>query len=108
MQLGGVILQSYINIFQFSPVAITNKNKKDCPKSLKLWYSSITLPELSPPKKKTARIEKMNSTRTSSKKTLASADTDNVIVYISAYKPSFLLASLTILVTRITLIILAS
>jgi hypothetical protein len=29
IQFGGVILQSYINMFQFSPVAITNKNKND-------------------------------------------------------------------------------
>lgn len=108
MQFGAVILQSYISIFQFSPVAITKRNKNDYPKSLKLWYASITLPSFRFPKKKTAKIENINSTSTKSKNTLASADTDKVIVCIKACKPSFLLASLTILVTLMTLIIRAN
>lgn len=107
-QFGAVMLVSYMSMFQFSPVAITKRNKNDCPKSLKLWYSSITFPSLREPKKKTANIENMNSTSTKSKKTLASADTDKVIVCIKACKPSFLLANLTILVTLMTLIIRAS
>ncbi len=68
----------------------------------------MMLPSLRLPKKKTNKIEKMNSTSTSSKNTFINADTDKVIVYISACKPSFLLAKRTILVTRITRIILAN
>lgn len=68
----------------------------------------MMLPSLRLPKKKTNKIEKMNSTRTSNKNTFISADTDSVIVCMRACKPSFLLASRTILVTRMTLIILAS
>lgn len=107
-QPGGVLLQSYITMFQFSPVEITNKNRKDCPKLLKFRNSSITLPSLKSEKKNTAKIEKMNRTNIRSKNTFAKAPTDSVIVYINAYKPSFLPASLTTLVTRITRIILAS
>lgn len=35
VQLGGVSIQSYISMFQFSPVEITNKSKKLWPKFVK-------------------------------------------------------------------------
>lgn len=106
-QLGGVSTQSYINMFQFSPVEITKRVKNDCPKSLKFLISLITLPSVSELKKNTAKIEKMNSTSIKSRNTLERGPTESVIVCINAYRSLFLPASLITLVTRNTLIILA-
>lgn len=100
-------MQSYITIFQDSPVARTNKNKNDCPQFVKFLYSLIMSPLVMPEKKNTPRIENINRTSIRSKNTLANAPTDNVIVDIKAYNPSFLPASLMIRVTLRTLIILA-
>jgi hypothetical protein len=106
-QLGVVSTQSYINIFQFSPVEITKRVKNDCPKSLKFLISLITLPSVSALKKNTAKIEKMKRTSINSRNTFESGPTDSVIVYIKAYRSLFLPASLITLVTLRTLIILA-
>jgi hypothetical protein len=67
----------------------------------------MTTPSVISPKKNEARLAKIKSANTKSKKTLKSAPTDSVIVYISAYNPTFFFAKRTILVTLNTLIILA-
>lgn len=59
------------------------------------------------PKKNDAKLAKIKSANTKSKNTLKSAPTDSVIVYISAYNPTFFFAKRAILVTLNTLIILA-
>lgn len=107
MQFGGVSTQSYINIFQFSPVEITKRVKNDCPKSLKFLISLITLPSVSELKKNTAKIEKIKRTSINSRNTFERGPTESVIVCINAYKSLFLPASLITLVTLNTLIILA-
>jgi hypothetical protein len=107
MQLGGVSMQSYISMFQFSPVDITNRVRNELPKSLKFLMSEMMLPSVIVEKKNTARIEKMNRTSISSRNTFESGPTDNVIVCISACKSLFFLASFIMRVTRSTLRILA-
>jgi hypothetical protein len=107
MQVGGVFIQSYITIFQDSPVDRTNIKRKACPQFEKFLYSLKISPDVMPEKKNTPSTENINRTNISSKNTLASAPTDRVIVDINAYKPSFLPASLIMRVTLRTLIILA-
>jgi hypothetical protein len=107
MQLGGVSMQSYISMFQFSPVEITKRVRNELPKSLKFLMSEIMLPSVIVEKKKMAKIEKMNRTSIKSRKTFESGPTESVIVCISAYKSLFFFASFIILVTRSTLRILA-
>ena len=106
-QFGGVSIVSYINIFQFSPVEMTNSVKNDYPKSLKFLMSEMTSPSVNDEKKNTAKIEKINRTNISSKNTFDNGPTDKVIVCIKAYRSLFLPASLITLVTLNTLKILA-
>lgn len=106
-QPGGVLLQSYMSMFQFSPVVMINNKRKLCPKSLKFLKSEMTFPDFRSEKKNTARIEKMNSASIRSKNTFASELTDSVIVCINALSPSFFDAILTTLVTLSTLSIRA-
>jgi len=77
-------LQSYISIFQLSPVDITNRYRNDYPKFLKFLKSSITFPSASSPKKNTAKIAKINRHSIRSRKTLNKAPTERVIVCIRA------------------------
>jgi len=85
-----------------------NKSRNDLPQVWKFLKSFITFPYEMFPKKNTAITEKMKSTSSSNRKTLANAPTDIVIVCKSAYKPGFLPASLRILLTLSTLMIRAS
>jgi hypothetical protein len=84
MQFGGVFMQSYIRMGQFSPVAMINNSRNDLPHVWKFLYSPITIPVEMFPKKNTAITEKMKSTRSKSRKTFANAPTDIVMVCIRA------------------------
>jgi hypothetical protein len=68
----------------------------------------MKVPDLTPLKKNTAKMEKMKSTSMSSANTFINGPIDSVIVAIKAYKPLFFLASRTTRVTRSTLKSLAT
>ena len=86
MQSGAVLLQSYMTLFQSSPVEIENNIIKLLWKSVKFLYTLITLPSvtlLNMLFPRTAMIKKMSISRM---KTLIRESTDITIVFSSACK----------------------
>jgi hypothetical protein len=108
MQFGGVLLQSYMIMFQSSPVVIANKSKNELKKLLKFLRSSITSPFVTFLNMNTPKMENMKKMSMRSMKTLNKTGIENMIVCIMAWSPSAFPASLRTLVTLRTLMTLAS
>ena len=107
-QSGGYLLQSYMILFQSSPVETAKRRRNELEKLLKFLRSSITSPDLTILNMKTPKIENIKNISINNKKTFKSDGIENMIVYIIACRPSAFPASLITLVTRKTLITRAS
>ena len=79
-QSGGVLLQSYMILFQSSPVVIAKSNKKASKKLLKFFRSSITSPVFIDPNMNTPKIENIKKISIRSMNTFAKTGIENIIV----------------------------
>lgn len=79
-QLGGVLLQSNMILFQSSPVVMAKSSKKALKKLLKFLRSSITSPDLTFPNINTPSIENIKNMSISSINTLKSTGMENIMV----------------------------
>ena len=72
-----VLVQSYITLFQSSPVERANKNKNEFRNVPKFLSSLITSPSFTLPKAKFPRIANMKNISTSNKKTFSNDGIEN-------------------------------
>ena len=100
MQSEEVFMQSYMILFQSSPVEIEKSNSKLRWKLVKFFHSSITFPSVTLKKSELPKTAIMKKMSISKMNTLISDDTDIWMVFKSDYKPLYLPASLK---TRLTL-----
>lgn len=73
----GLLVQSYITLFQSSPVERANKNKNEFRNVPKFFRSLITSPYFTSPKAKFPRIANMKNISTSNKKTFSNDGIEN-------------------------------
>ena len=79
-QLGSTLEQSYMILFQSSPVETAKRRRKLVSNTVKFLYSLITSPYLTPLNMNWPRVARMKKKSIRSMNTLNSAEIDSIIV----------------------------
>ena len=87
IQSGAVLLQSYMILFQSSPVEIEKSKRKLRSKTVKFLYSLMARPDLTPLNMNCPRVAKMKKNSIRSMKTLIRAETEYRIVLNKDWRP---------------------
>ena len=88
MQSGSVCVQSYMILFQSSPVDMENSRRKLLSKTVKFLYSLIATPFFTPLNINYPSVAKIKKKSIRSMNTLKRAVAENRIVLNSDYRPS--------------------